>query len=357
MKLTVAYTVGRWNIFHKGHLNFMLRLLKKYDRLIIGIGSCYEYGSSRYPLFAFMREKMIARSLEMKGIDLFRVSFVHLQDFAEDQWDQWWKHITSIPDINYVTHFVSGNEEEILDEIKKRNIDVKFKVINPEKELNEEDKFPYHATDIRRELYKGNYDFFMRTAAPGTIELMAHVGGFSAMRLAMENKGQKFIPGRQAVDMIITCFDKEELMVLCGRRDKNKEDFPEYLAIPGGAIDSYENPLNTAIRELKEETGVEVKMVGRNFEPSHVIINNTVLEMKFVGLFGTENKSLSGTKGGSSQVFHIHLDSLIPENFKGKLRSKSDLKKVAFRPVKNVLKEGLAYQQNMMLEKAIASLK
>lgn len=127
--MSTVYTTGRYTPLQWGHVNYFKWLLSMYDRLVIGIGSCYEVGFPRHPLLAFLREKMIAYSLMEQGVDAFRVSFVHLQDFND--WNEWWDHITSIPQISEISHFVTGNEEDILGEIKKKGIDLPFKLINP----------------------------------------------------------------------------------------------------------------------------------------------------------------------------------------------------------------------------------
>jgi nicotinamide mononucleotide adenylyltransferase/8-oxo-dGTP pyrophosphatase MutT (NUDIX family) len=344
-----AFFPGRWCPPHEGHIRDFVEALSKYDRIIIGMGSCFEVGRPRFPLLAFFREKMIRWSLVDRGIDLDRVSFVYLQDF--NLWDEWWKHITSIPGIESVDYLVTGNEVEILAEIKKRNLKLPFELVDSEKEFNVD--FPYHATDLRKAIADGNYEAFKKIAASGTLALMGNVGGFGGIREALRGQAAQFVPGRQAVDMIITCKGRDgEPLVLCGYRSREKENFPGCLGLPGGAVDKYENPMNAAVRELREETGLEVVIKNSYLEPAHISINGMITELRFVGLFGTPDLSKGGNQGGSSQVFHINLDAT-PESFAGQLKSESDLDDVDFRPVGQVLGAGLAYQQNEMLRKAL----
>lgn len=352
-KKAVAYVIGRFSPPHKGHISFFLWLLENFEEVIIGIGSCYEVGISKHPLLAVFREKMILWSLVDAGIDPTRISFVHLRDFAND-WMGWWKNITSIPRIQEVTHFVSGNEKEILGEMKRRNIKIPFQIINPEKDMPIQYSFGYHATDLREAIRRNNYALFEKISASGTIALMGNVGGFATIREALLDSGTRFIPGRQTVDLIVTCRSKKELpVVLTGYRKKKKDNFFNWLATPGGEINEYESPMDAVVREGgKEETGLKIKIVNRYLEPAHVIVNGIMAEMRFVKLFSTEDKSIGGSEGGSSQVFHINLD-VTPEVFRGKLKSKSDLERVAFRPVDEVLKKGLAYQQSEMLRTAL----
>lgn len=351
MRKGVAFVPGRFNPPHKGHINMFLWLLSIYDELIIGIGSCYEVGSPRHPLLAFFREKMIIWSLVNEGVDMGRVSFVHLQDF--NNWDEWWKHINRVVSEKKVTHFVTGNEEDILGVMNKKKIIPPFAIVNPEKEMPEKYYFSYHATDLRNAINIGSYAFFRDIAAYGTIALMGNVGGFKGIREALNNVAPKFIPGRQTVDLIVTCKKK---YVLTGYRKKQAKNFPGRLAIPGGKVEDYENPIDATLRECREETGLDIKVENRYLEPAHVVVDirkrSIIAEMQFVGLFGTNNSELSGNRGGSSQVFLIDLDS-DPVDFKGKLRAESDLERVAFRPVRKVINKTLAYQQTEMLKIAL----
>ena len=352
-KMTVAYVPGRWSPPHEGHIRLFLWLLSKFDRIIIGIGSCYEVGTSRHPLLAFMREKMIHYSLEAAGTDMHRVAFVHLQDFAND-WNEWWSHATSFPDMPKVTHFVTGNEEEILDELRKRGLTPPAILINPEKEMPLKFRFPYHATQLREAIEKNDYELFMEIASVGTRYLMGLCGGFEGVRAALLDRGTRIIPGRQTVDLIVTCLDKKQnnRMVLCGIRKRDKKNFPGFLGLPGGGIDTYENPMDAAAREFSEETGLEIKILNRALEPAHVLVNGIMSEMWFVKLFSTTDPRLGGDQGGSSQVFHVKLD--VPaDTFDGLIKSNSDLEDVRFHEIKEVLKTGLAYQQSAMLKKAI----
>ena len=59
-------------------------------------------------------------------------------------------------------------------------------------------------------------------------------------------------------------FDKEELKVFLvhpgGPFFKNKDD--GYWSIPKGLVEKEEELLNTAIREFKEETGIDIKIIS-----------------------------------------------------------------------------------------------
>lgn len=355
-KETVAFYPGKF-FPHWGHIMAMIWLLSRYDKLVVGIGSCYEVGSWRHPILAIFRQKMITLSLLAMGVDMGRIEFVHLEDFQN--WDIWWSHIMKIALRKKVTHFATGNEL-ILDFIKPFKLP--FKVVNPEKDIPKKYSFKYHSTDMKRAAEKGNLKLFYDIAAYGTIEILKSTGGIPALLDAMSGNGAKFVYGRQAVDLIVlTETLTGRLYVLTGFRKKDKDDFPGWLALPGGGVNEFESPLEALLREPNEETGIGLEYIFPYQEPAVVRVadkrgKELIADMQFVGMFGSKNPGLSGSKGGSSQVSVVKLNAS-PMDFNGGLTSDSDLERVAFRPVDAVFKKGLAYQQEKMLRRALKKLK
>ncbi|MBK7827019.1 NUDIX domain-containing protein [Nannocystis sp.] len=347
---TTAYMPGRFSPPTRGHIQTMLWLLDQYDRLVIGIGSCYEVGTVRHPLLASIREKMVLASLHAAGASLRRVRVVHLTDFPDD-WDGWWRHTTSIPGIADVTHFVTGNEADILAVMRAKGLELPFALINPEKEDLGAFRFAYHATDLRRAIVEGNYARFRLIAAEGTINLMGLVGGFAGIRRAMQDAGTRFVPGRQAADAVVTCEHAGRRWLLCGYRREG--DFSNVLAIPGGGINVYESPVDAALRKLADETGLVFEVMNRGVEPIHLRLGGTRLcELRTLGILSTEDPRLGGSRGGSAQAFHIALDCA-PEDL-GPLPDgeRSGLYDVAFRPEEDVAAAGLAFQQMRSVQAA-----
>jgi cytidyltransferase-like protein len=341
-----ALYIGRFAPPHKGHINVILWLLSLYEHLVIGIGSCYEVGSKRHPLLAVHREKMLLASLTQANVDLGRITIVHIPDYV-DNFDAWWNDVMSVVKLYRITHFVTGNEEQILRPLKEKGIGVPFFLVNPEKELPKRYSLPYHATELREAIMRGDYEMYLRIASAGTIAL----GRFTEISQAMNGTATQFIPGRQAVDLIITCngLGADDYHVICGIRKSSKENFPGWMAIPGGGIGNLESPLDAVVREGREETGLEIKIVNRTLEPSNVIVaGRYIAEMRFVKLFSTNNPKLGGREGGSSQLFHIHLD-VAADEIELLLKSESDLRDVKPRQIREMLQKGLAYQQTEML--------
>ncbi|MBT4124229.1 MAG: NUDIX domain-containing protein [Candidatus Pacebacteria bacterium] len=51
-------------------------------------------------------------------------------------------------------------------------------------------------------------------------------------------------------------FHKDKVLMF--KRSETKKKFPGFWSIPGGHIDEGEDPLTSAIREVKEETGITI---------------------------------------------------------------------------------------------------
>lgn len=348
--ITTAYMPGRFSPPTRGHIQTMLWLLERFDRLVIGVGSCYEAGTGRHPLLASIREKMVLASLHAAGVALRRVRVVHLTDFPGD-WDGWWQHTTSIPGISEVTHFVTGNEEDILSVMRSKGMELPFALINPEKEDLGSFRFVYHATDLRRAIVDGDYARFRLIAAEGTILLMGLVGGFAGIRRAMQDAGTRFVPGRQAADAVVTCEHGDRRWLLCGYRRGG--DFKDALAIPGGGIAVYESPIDAALRKLHDETGLVFEVMHRGVEPVHLRLGGRRLcEMHTLGMLSTVDPRLGGRRGGSAQPFHIALDCGPGEVEPLLVRDRPGLYDVAFRGEDEVAAAGLAFQQMRSVQAA-----
>jgi nicotinamide-nucleotide adenylyltransferase len=78
-----ALFVGRFQPFHKGHLEVIGRLSKKYGKVYIIIGSATESGTFKNPFTLEERIEMIKRALEPSGIKNFEISSV--EDFNDDR--------------------------------------------------------------------------------------------------------------------------------------------------------------------------------------------------------------------------------------------------------------------------------
>ena len=354
--MKTALFIGRFAPAHKGHIEAIMKMLNSYDKLVIGLGSCYESGTKRHPFLAIFREKMLLLSIQEQGGDLSKVKIAHIPD--SETFDEWIDDVLDVCEQNNVTHFITGNKEDILDVLKDRNMNLPFEFVNPE----ETSSVPYHATDLRNAIAKGDYHLFSHIASYGTQMLLGSINGFNGLRYALEDSGRSFHKGRQTVDVVFTLQDmvttkanKSYLknFVLCGYRDQNKIDFPNYLGLVGDEIKKFESPVDACVRALREKTGIKAQIKSNLTEPAVVSIetdrDKILSELRFLNLYNSHQ--LAGKQGGSSQAFQINLNCK-PNVFDSVLEN-SQFK---FRPVCEVLEEGLAYEQTNMLKDAIGKI-
>lgn len=348
--------IGRWMPIHNGHKAFLVNLAKseEYEKLIIMIGSCYAGGDIRYCITATEREKMLRAIMRRENVPDKKYEIVPVPDMST--FDEWIMNVLEVCKKHKVTHFCTGNKEDILDVLESRNEPLNMELINPE----ENTEFPYHATDIRNMIISGEYEKLQELIPEETKPILFRYT-FKEILAASQNRGLNFIEGRQTVDMILLLRDINDgkVYVLLGNRPENKKDFPGALALPGGGINLFETASNAAIRKFYDETGIKIQMLDNALEPAIVkfkdIPNSSLQQMCMIGIYGTEDKALNGTKGGSSQCFAILAEGDL-EEYKKILRQSHGLKNVKFYTVEDVLTKTLAYQHNDMLKKAINAL-
>lgn len=348
----VVAAIGRWMPPHNGHKSFLLKLARDYDRVVIMIGSCYENGVARNCIPAIEREKMLRAIFEHANIPKDKYTIVHVPDV--DTFEQWCATVKAACVLEGVTHFCTGNKKDILDVLEKKGETLGFEMINPETESD----FPYHATDIRRMIIAGNWDKFTQLI-PKEIMPILFRNSFREILAASNGFGVEFVEGRQTVDLIFLIRNilDGKIYVLLGERSKEKEDFPGFIAIPGGAICEFESPIIAAVREFYEETGLEIQILDNSLEPAIVrfanVPNTTLEQMFIVGLYSSDDKKLAGSKGGSSQCFGVFVEGELYK-YQEYLRPGGDLVDVKFYEINDAISKNLAYQHGDMLRKALS---
>lgn len=87
-----ALYIGRFQPFHIGHLKILQKLTKKYDEIIIGIGSSQYSNTIENPFTLEERKLMINKSLE--EIDINNYKIIELPDIHN--YPKWVSHVVSI---------------------------------------------------------------------------------------------------------------------------------------------------------------------------------------------------------------------------------------------------------------------
>jgi nicotinamide-nucleotide adenylyltransferase len=93
--MTTALYIGRFQPFHKGHLEYIRLILRDCDNLKIVIGSSQEKFTGKNPFSATERKKIILDCLENENIMMDRIKFYTKRDTPDDdiKWLSSLKHV------------------------------------------------------------------------------------------------------------------------------------------------------------------------------------------------------------------------------------------------------------------------
>jgi nicotinamide-nucleotide adenylyltransferase len=87
-----ALYIGRFQPFHKGHLKIINNISKKFDEIIIGIGSSQYSNASENPFSSEERKEMIKKTLDKMDINNYKIIFI--PDIHNPP--KWVEHVKSI---------------------------------------------------------------------------------------------------------------------------------------------------------------------------------------------------------------------------------------------------------------------
>ena len=349
--------IGRWMPIHDGHKKFLIQFAKdeQVEKLLVIIGSCYENGKQRYCIPAVEREKMLEAIFKAENIPEERYEIIHLPD--TETFEEWMESILKAFKMHKITHFCTGNKEDILNVLEEKEEDLGFEIINPEIQSD----IKYHATEIRKLILEGDYKK-LEPMIPTEVKPLLFRNTFKEIIAASKNNGMQFVPGRQSVDIVFLIRNTIDgkVYVLLGKRSAKKVDFPGYFSLMGTAInqETFESPIKAAIRGLQECAGLKVKILDNSLEPAIIKIQNipnanNLEQMNYIGLYSSEDEKFAGTRGGSSQCFGIFIEDEIFK-YEDYLKAGNDLENVAFYDISTAFSKPLAYQHKDMLKKAIA---
>lgn len=73
-----AFLIGRWQPFHKGHLEIIKKISAEVDEIIVGIGSCQKSHTLTDPFTAGERMMMITKTLENYDINYYAIPIIDI---------------------------------------------------------------------------------------------------------------------------------------------------------------------------------------------------------------------------------------------------------------------------------------
>lgn len=133
--------IGRFQPFHRGHLSVLEDAFKKFDFVIVGIGSSDKFRTLENPFTVGERHAMVKHTLEELKVKPNHYKVVPIPDIDDDA--NWVQHvIKTCPNFEIV---ISGNSK--VTELFKR--DSKKKVLAPKM------KYRISSTNVREAISKG----------------------------------------------------------------------------------------------------------------------------------------------------------------------------------------------------------
>lgn len=287
-KLSVV--VGRFQPLHNGHIELINHARSIADKTIVIIGSAYEAPSVKNPFSVYDRIDMVQNTFNDENIII-----VGMEDFLYRD-NIWYSHFTNLIMKN-VEELGITKEDVVVVACNKdgatsnhnetiSSLGFKVETFNLSQTLD--------ATTIRNAMFEGEIlrDKLDLNVA-GIVENFMETVTYHTLALNYKNAADyrkswetaPFPPTFVAVDAMIECRDywgKPSVLLI-----RRKSDFGDgMLALPGGFLDVTESIYESCLRELKEETGLEL---------------DTAYKLQRVEVFDAPARSLRGR-----MITHCH---------------------------------------------------
>lgn len=291
--------IGRFQPFHNGHREVILRALELANHVIVLCGSAEQPRSIRNPWLALEREQMIRHSFS--DLENKRIIISPLPDMLYN--DSFW--VTNIKQIvtNLISQYYNNTSDKPMIGLIGHSKDQTSYYLNLFSEWHSENVENYHnlnATVIRKQLF----------SFPTNIEDLIHL-----IPENVYNYLQSFIRSKDFIHLV-----EEYNFIKEYKKSWNQAPYPPIFvtvdaivihsnkillikrkshpgkglwALPGGFIEQDENLFDACIRELKEETKLSVDLS---------ILKNSLIITK---VFDEPNRSVRGRT--ITHAFYIKL--------------------------------------------------
>jgi bifunctional NMN adenylyltransferase/nudix hydrolase len=257
-KRPYAAIIGRFQPFHNGHKALFKECLKKYQKLVVVLGSAQSAPTIKNPFTPEDREAMIRPCLTPE--ENAKLSFVSVRDYPYNI-NIWLTEVRT-----KVLRSLEGvdTEVDLVGHYKDRSSF--YLKLFPNWQFNEmpEQHGGISSTQVREAFFRGDKAFFEKNQLPKPVS--AFLDGFAEKSVDLKQEfeylekykastqfvGANFAPTFVTVDAVVV----QSGHVLVVRRKHNPGKGK--LALPGGFIHEYETLQDACIRELKEETKIQV---------------------------------------------------------------------------------------------------
>lgn len=306
--------IGKFSPMHKGHQHLVIEALKQTKYLIILVGSHNRTLDYDVPWTSDERIQMIKAALTEDQQDRIRFQVIEDRIYSNSEW----KTIAQ-EKIDSVLLQYSRYRLNAIDRKKQVNMAIfgynkdatsfyltafpNLKFVELPKYSFEDEQLPLNATDIRKSFYEGYHGRIKDWMPDGTYQwLKDHWFDTDRERYMQEwytfdlTYEKQFLNQPYSVNFytadIVVCHRSSFLLIR-----RNDWPYKDAFAFPGGHINSEESAYDAAIRELREETQINL---------SDSKLNNSFKVQK---LFDAPNRSkrcrVTTKKGRTVTIAHL----------------------------------------------------
>lgn len=298
----LAVLIGRMRPFHKGHESIVTTALKENDKLLILVGSSFNPRNVKNP-FTFSEIDIMIRSCFSEE-ENSRIFIEPLIDHVYD--DTKW-----ITQVQKVVFKYSESDDEVTVYGNEKDHSSFYLGFFPQWNFRDIELVDdLHATDIRNLMFSeenvdGNW-MLIKSKVPNTVyQFMKSFSSTNAFNeLKIENKfiidykeawkDAPYPPIFVTVDSVVEC--NGHILLIKRKHNPGKGLY----ALPGGFVNQFEKLEDAMLRELKEETKIDV---SRN-----------MLKGSIKGVFVADNPYRSLRGRTISHVYHLVINSdYLPE--------------------------------------------
>lgn len=256
MKKEFEYSIviGRFQPFHSAHQEILKSALAHAEKVIVIIGSHNRAPDPRNPFSSIERQEIILAAMDPE--DKPRVEFLPIRDYLYNE-NAWFVEAQQ-----KVSDLTDGSESICLVGHKSDVTSYYLDSFPTWKFVDYSPSHPIHATKIRDLYFKQDvaYTKYLHKNVVGWLEAFKKTPKFEMIKDNFDEledyheqwRGAPFPPTFTTVDAVVI---KSAHLLVVRRRGRYGKGL---IALPGGFLDPGETIRVSAIRELKEETGIKV---------------------------------------------------------------------------------------------------